>query len=145
VARETRAGATATLTRDMSQRRTLVALLIAALAAMAVGAMALPAGASVAPGDQSASGASQTAFTTTLARTDGLAARLTGDERREAAGSQRSAKQRLVSLAIVTVVLMIAAFGRRRAAAVAPEARADTSWWSPRSGRAPPPLQLTIA
>jgi hypothetical protein len=120
------------------RRRSLVLLLLTALATFALTSAGAPGGAhSSAPQNRA-----DAAFAID-GDVDALTARLTGSDRRDA--PQRTSTQRFLLLAIVAALLGLHRFGRPRALRFDQPGPLRVSLWSPSVGRAPPFLQLAIA
>lgn len=132
-----------TTVRPMPRRRSLIALVTAALALVA-----LPAGrAALGSAEPAPSRGSDVAaaITRSLSVPAVVAARLTSDDRFEKARSERSVKQGLLLFGLLAAVLALAALGRHQSFLAVHQVRFRSSSWSPQSGRAPPALHLTIA
>lgn len=120
----------------MSLRRTRFALLLV----VALAAVALSATLDVADGDTSRRGGpGDVSLAVPAPRVDGLATRLTGDERRDLSNTERTLKHRLVVFAVLVGLLCLARNTWQATVAHSRCMRPVTSLWSPQAGRAPPP------
>jgi len=120
----------------MSLPRTRFALLLV----VALAAMALSTAVDVANGATSERESSEdVSLTVRAVRVNGLATRLTSDERRDLTNTERTLKHRLVLFAVLVGILWAARSAWQATVAHGRDRRPMTSRWSPRAGRSPPP------
>lgn len=127
----------------MPRRRLFVAFLL--LASLAAGGFST--GLEVPSGDASLHGTGRDAATGGAAASpvDAAVVRVKLDDRRHAAGQRSSSSN--AGLWLVAVLALVAALLPPRRRCRAPDrsvARPRLGWWSPISGRAPPPTPLAV-
>ncbi len=123
----------------MHQRLSRFALIVA----IGVTALALSASDGGGP-DSRQRTASDPSLAVQIAGVDAAVARISTDDRRDAAGSDRSLKQRLGLLPALVSLVLVTPLCRRGVAVPARSRRPKGWWWSHHSGRAPPPFSFPI-
>jgi hypothetical protein len=127
----------------LGRRPVVVFLLVATL-----GACALSARLAVTAGEQP--GATTPTNGATLSREtwlglDSAVVRLKVGDRRPVGGEHRVPHEDLVLLAVLAIVATASSRVLRRSVTVKSLVRARLAWWSPISGRAPPPFQPAVS